>query len=692
MVGLHDSTAHLGLSKKVNSILRHNRVTTIAALIEAIKDGKLIYMTGRRQLEALSLADVARIEVILSHHGFGPLLPTNTYVLELGLSKRAENLLVRAGILTVEQLRHTVMQDVATLYGVGQKTLDEIRSCLESFAAHPRVDIQKSLQSRASSRRDTLVEDWVVVVDRLTEETSRGRLHGNLTIAGDTLKHWLKTDPSVISSRHLGRAVALIGKGLKHTTVADELSALFSGQPSKYIEIFAHRLIPLVSHRLTLQQLGDKWNITRERIRQIMSKVSRQVEYLLQTEPLLYCQSALVIAEQMGEDLRFDDWLHRINERGILGKWDDLTSKRFPDTISPLDLLLTISNPRSPQAFQPRFPLPANLQLVLEEVTLSARQVQLRKTLQFEPDKLRKIRKQVRNGGAISVTQAINELCLSEQDAGLILEMFGLHRIADDWYTILMSAKASTLDRHWSAFHIVLKMMKICEKLDVKEVYRGLHRHCQKFGYDVPPPAILSKVLRTYGFTVENDCVEWSGENASTVSSGEQIILGSLRATGPVVGFFELAQAFKESGKSLPLLSVTLRYSPLFSRIRPGLYKLRGTNVTQGEIQEASERQPETDSNFEIVYEISGDINVILNLGATAIATGVISSPHLDALHGRWQLAARGQAFGNARIENKYMWGLLKALHAVDARLGDRVMLKFDPIKRDVTLSKDHDA
>jgi hypothetical protein len=614
----------------------------------------------------------------------GEVLPKHTPIQTLGLSKRSENLLLRNGIITVEELKKRGVNELRELYGMGTKTLEEITLCLKRISSGSIPAKQTSVQ--APIERHEVVR-WNALMELLHSEINTGRVHEKVWIEGDTISNWLNLDVSTIDNTYLKRVCNVLSDALERKTVADEIEHLVHMIPSKSLEFYAARL---GTEKKTLQELADKQGITRERVRQIVVKVSKTIDKNLSREPYLRLHTVIAIAEDMGDEIAYESWFHKIVRAGLFGTWGNGNSK-FPTGITPIEMFLAICNPNRTKTLVSPFPLPKipkNLALVLGENS-TASTIELISKLSNEVR--RDIAKQVRNAGAVSVAKASQLFGHDFEKTRSILIGLGYQQLDGTWFTMPQNKLINLSGKNWAVLHSTLKILRFCGNLSIKDVQVGLSKHAARFSYDVPPPPILGRVLNMLGFEISEGLVAWPKDNSSTLSGGEQIVMKELELRRGIVSFFELVQAFETNNKSVPLLSVTLRYSPVLVKIRSGFYKLRGSTLTPEVLKNALERQPVTVADCELRFDLSGAICCSLNLGNSALSSGVINTPYLEGLTGNWSVLVNNQNHGSARVRNNQMWALGRAFHALQVQLGERVELRFDTWARTVTLSKSHD-
>ena len=262
------------------------------------------------------------------------------------------------------------------------------------------------------------------------------------------------------------------------------------------LDIFIFRL---GSRKRTLEEAREKRNVTRERIRQLTSRMGRQFTHRLAINPCLRLQTALAVANDMGKTITQLDWARRITKSGLLGEWNFETAKIMPEGVTPLRFLVAICNPDEPSIIAPRYPLPDNLKLVLGRRGVSPVGLELLNGI--APEKVRAMRRQAKNGGAINVNSTARDLSLTSTETRSIFSSLGYQRISDEWYMLPILKNSKKRTTQWAAFHTILKMVHFCGPLTIKDIHNGLRQHASRLGFVAPPPAILEKVALAYGLS-----------------------------------------------------------------------------------------------------------------------------------------------------------------------------------------------
>jgi hypothetical protein len=566
---------------------------------------------------------------------------TDDDIEELGLSRRAYNMLMRAGIRRISQLTAMTAEDLLVIPHLGTKALAEITSKLHSVGLQlnsmPNAvnnlegsDLLKTEHSTLSL--SPLQIHWSQVVGQLSHEINVSLLHPRAVIANRCVGEWVVQKMPEQEAEAIG-ILSTIEKALALKTVADEVAFLFHSTDefsAIKVEVFAKRHGVM---KQTLEELGAAKGVTRERIRQIERRTEQRLAGQLAKYPLVRTQSALLAAEDMGNDLTYRKWLRSIGGSGLLGHWEKANVLPRKLNIAVDEMMLFICDLESPPAAVYSHRIPENLRFAMSHPYSSARTAAAVQNL--PKDTFKTIRRQCRASGAVQVSSLAKSLSFTEQDAALLLRHLGYRRIADDWYTLRLREKDRS-NPQWVTLHITLKIIKYCGPLDIKEIHQGVRKHLSRHGIGSVPIPILEMVLDLYGFEIKDGKTHWPFENSAVASSSEFVILKQFDEIGPVVSHFELAQGIMKANLSIPALSVALRYSPLFSRVGMGFYKLRGKTITLGDVENAKSRQVLTEANAEIAFHLDASIELKVTLGSMTITSGVLYSSQLPNLTGKW--------------------------------------------------------
>jgi hypothetical protein len=108
----------------------------------------------------------------------------------------------------------------------------------------------------------------------------------------------------------------------------------------------------------------------------------------------------------------------------------------------------------------------------------------------------------------------------------------------------------------------------------------------------------------------------------------------------------------------LPAVSATLKRSPIVEKADDGLYKLRGTDVTWQQIEDAKKRQRRFSQDDEVTHGLDAVIKIKFTVNSYAYLTGVVGAYSIKELSGSWSIIHNGKSFGEAKIDEGYLWGL----------------------------------
>jgi hypothetical protein len=84
----------------------------------------------------------------------------------------------------------------------------------------------------------------------------------------------------------------------------------------------------------------------------------------------------------------------------------------------------------------------------------------------------------------------------------------------------------------------------------------------------------------------------------------------------------------------------------------------------------------------------SGVIRVKITITSYAFLTGVVSAYRIKDLSGKWFVICNNQAYGYAKLDEMYLWGLAKAFEALNMQIGERIELAFNTWNRNLNLRR----
>lgn len=628
--------------------------------------------------------------------GYGPCAVPLDPTFAARLGARAFHALERAGVYDLDSASKITVRDLVAIRQIGKNATIRLFRLLKSES--PSLGSLQSAESVENLRQARIAElgvlvdnasperlRWASVQKAMSAELQAGRLHPKVQLAELTIAEWVQANIEQQGDHGLRVVCDKLESQLKYLTIDDELREIASGLGDRRLTILVARY---GQHPQTLQEVAGILGLTRERIRQVEKRAKGEVTGWLARHSPWRLQTALRLAEEMGENVSLPKWEAALVERELIRK----SPLRHEDgktlELNALDFALVLlrANEDSESPIH-AFRIPYNLRTVLDYPGFTMEEIKASKALSKK--ELRAIRRQCCNAGAVSAILLSRKIKMPMAAISKVLCVHGYTPLDEEWLTLLPQQGMPVSSRH-SAFQAnVVKMISICDSLSVDEIRHGLQNHVSRFDLAVPPTRVLRVLLQVYGFTVGNDdrVTITKGKSIKvTLSAGEKTTLSLIRRQGPIVTFQELSEEFSEKGLSQSLLSMILRYSVLFHRVDTGLYTLRGTGVTKEEIEVALARRPAVQQSSTLHYSPDGIITYEVNIGTYGLG-GTIPAGEAARLAGEWK-AVVDRDMGKIKVGDLYIYGLAKAFRKLAVKVGDRVALHFDPRIRQVQIEK----
>jgi Bacterial RNA polymerase, alpha chain C terminal domain len=404
----------------------------------------------------------------------------------LSLSVRPYNALKRSGLATLGDVV-AFLEDYQTtgtksVRNIGPQSIVELQDELARYLRQPKykplIETAFALVSphrRTSPPNKSALARCQELQKTLADEISRKRLHVKAILDDRPVSDWLDLDSASIDEFVLKQIDRSFEQALVNQTVCDELTKLFADISIDRIEIFYDRMGP---KKHTLEEIGKKRRLTRERIRQIAEKVENRISVKLSLDHYVRIQSSLLIAEDMGSGITYSEWVRQITSVGLLGSWDAKTIQYFPERINPAGLMLAICGQQESSTACSSFKIPENLRIAMTSNRSNVSPETIKMISDVSKQTVRSIRKEAKNGGAVHVPSVAKKLNLTLDQTQRVLSEWGYKQITSDWYMLRPRKRAGGFDQTWAVFHTVLKMSKFCGPLEsvaelgVREVER----------------------------------------------------------------------------------------------------------------------------------------------------------------------------------------------------------------------------
>lgn len=636
----------------------------------------------------------------------------------LDLEVSTYHLLRRAGLNTFGDLFKAIKAEtIREIRGIGEKRQNEIFEKIRGFQLTDKEIInqrnkqnseKKFLGDREKyvSRKLSVSEynsDYIEIIStyqRTIEEIFHIQqesihrqlrfdlLHPKAKIHENTLISYLNFNPE-----NMIEFSKIFTKIIGDISITYELDVLLHMLDNRDISILIMRY---GFAKATYQEIGEKHNVTRERVRQILERIKRKVCQVVnnilnndigsQNTYLIRMQSALLYAKDLGEDLSYAGWSNHLLTSGLLGN----VKINSVNEIDFIELFLAVCNLFAQQNLA-LFKLPENLKIGIELNINNKPNVTVKKklTAKSTPKEVKKqIIRHVYFTSAVNSRWLSHEINCSIEQTCDILTSLGFDQIEGDWFVSKNIKTKNTLSNRDTLDHTLRKMSLFCGPMNIQDLCSGIRHAVSRTCYSVPPPNVMKFILEKSGYVSEEDLWYWPGDVDEELNQGEQVIFECLSEKGAVLHHSELAQAFIDSELSFPSLHATLNRSPLFDRFDYALYKLRGAHVSYEDIERANNEGDRVPVNLEIVPQKTGVIKIVGSLGILAIGTGVFYSDNLPNLSGQWECVVDGKDFNKIRVTTNEIKDLLEPMEFLSCEVGDRISLSFNTWNRTVSIER----
>jgi len=685
----------LGLSEQESSELGVFNINTIEELVNCIKygffniselhittitgiekklDSYLTYLArvGNRHLYAAGSGKKLAGLVLVNRARARSTNLNAISIARLGLSATVSKGLSAAGIQNLAQLADYDECNLTSTCGLEISALEEIRWKLNTFLwtvcdicplSEGLVDLatrlcyafqdyipldevplpqhtQRRLQKAVGDRPRTLAQLKQVIEERRAQIIGRERKEGIHA-----------------QSQAMKQAVDSLYKLLVHENIDYEINELVRHLDDRERFILTARFG--VRKLLTLQAIGKHLYVTRERVRQIESRMRSKLARRVARSPLLYSIAGIVLIRHLGEDATVDSWIQRLIDIGFLKEK------------ASADLLVAVSRITD---FAP-FTLPKEFDRMREphipqHILLARRPI------------LDEARRFCRNCGAVRMVSLVNEN-VSETDVEQILCLDGFTEICPGWW-MRKGHKCVAED-------VATKVVTYCGAVSPSNLRQALTRHLSRLQFAAPPSDVLVKVLEHAGdFLLADGFVRLNRRPARrpSLTGPESIFVKTVQSEGPVVSFELLHTKILGAGFSEASLTGALRYSPIIQKVAFGLYTLLESRYNMEDVEQAKSNITRVPANASIRPRSDGVIEFETNIGTWMIYGGVLTCGPAASMQGTWTLIINGITNGVLVVGSGFIRDLSEAVESLGLMPRDRVRIEFNTWTREATITK----
>jgi hypothetical protein len=626
----------------------------------------------------------------------------------LNLSRRIYHALVRGRVLTIGDLRQFFQnKDRIQIRNIGEKSLDEISKALEempnnssllSHAKNESVQLnyhedkweRKTIQSPIevlnlpAAIRGMLKKHGINTVEDLRKTPNSSLLRVNLIGPKQLMEINRLLDEFVDNFGVIvvKEPVAIVEK--KIITWSQVVEDYFRNEKDVYSYILISRFgyIPK-----TLEEIAAELGVTRERVRQIQEAVAiRYLKHIQFSGGMELLNKIENIFSTHADDLSLTGFEIILKREGILDRFSEPITKEHIRKLDLLETLICWLN------------LLSNKRYTLQPIEFSvgifdlvrAGNISIRDRaamLKISSKQRRQIKRKVLFTGGITVKEAVRILSTDERVTTLALESLNFRKLDKEWF----SFKDLDNDKDNSKIPLRLaglKMLTVNPETEIGEFHEGLRRHASRFYPSIAPLHVIKHLLPMLGFEIKNSKVTTQLSTKGILSQSEKSLVATIEKNSGVASFLEIAEEFFLRKLSLPAVSATLKRSPIVEKADDGLYKLRGTDISWQQIEDAKKRQKRFSQDDEVTHGLDGVVRMRFTVNSYAFLTGVVGANSIKELLGSWSVVHDGKSVGEAKIDDVYLWGLSKLFKKLDVKMGERLELALNTWNRTLSVEK----
>ena len=612
----------------------------------------------------------------------------------LGLSTRERLALERRGVRTVRQLRSLSDESLLSIRNIGAVALARIRQLIARPAtewsttrpAHEGLISEKDAELIRSSGVD-LTHIPVSALSLPTRVASRLDKSGIQTLdqllaldIRDFGQIWFVGPGALgVAQNALMEIAEHASSGTWHPEIRPHASETEPGSVNEEIDQLlkvagSQRNVQMYarlhgwdgSGRRTLEEVGNEFGLTRERVRQIANRIEEKVKKRQLETPLLDRAIELVAlripvqADEIERELTQDGLcdpklpLERVVAAG------DLAGRSIPFAVARVG-----SN---------RFVLSEGKANLTQEIRREARRLVQQWGVATVDDVVAAL-----PAGAQTSPELVGGLLSSQPDFRWLHEQRGWF-----WLTSVSHGRNRLLNQ-------IRKVISVASTIRVAELREAVRRNYRMEGV-APPRAVLLELCRqATGYQVEEEIVcakpplDWR-----KVLVGTESLFAEVLEHSGVMARPELEEACLSRGMNRSTFYVYLGNSPILARYARGVYGLVGADIPPGSVEDIKPKSVRNKLLIDYGWTTQGRIWLCYRLSETMIFSGVFHVPSSmrQFVEGEFPLATTdGTSVGTLVIGLTGAWGLGPFFSRRGGEPGDYITLVFNPTSRTATVS-----
>lgn len=483
---------------------------------------------------------------------------------------------------------------------------DDVRDAFDDL-----YDAVERLQNKLEQYR---VQEWVLVA--INEHVAR--MNGPIRPADPEIAAAACTK---LAARSLNRLSDALGNGDSpyFADIGDALS-LFG---ERLARLAAGRLGLHLSHPLTLEEVGQREGVTRERVRQLLVRFERRaVGWRPPLASLAILQAAI---RESGQIVTGFELCGRLPE----------PLRPTPEVLALLPGLLSWGWLQGlvPSRFDNVWIRSSPDAVILEETVLKLRS---------------SARRSINRWGALPLSEY--EDIAGADGPGLAYSLIGggqPTQMLDGWAILLDRQTTVVSDR-------ARRIMAVTRSLSLPRLRRALKRSLRRVAPDSVLIAILSRDLDAVDL-LGNGIVILGGV-ASRLSGAESLARELIEESGGLLSLRELQRGFVQRGMSVGSASIAYSRSVILERMARGVVGLIGTSPEPSRLLEVRKKLKRDSARSLVGYRhVTDGIELIYKLDRSLLSSTLFVIPKRLIDPGKWKLE---QHSGSVVVKGGYITGL----------------------------------
>lgn len=258
---------------------------------------------------------------------------------------------------------------------------------------------------------------------------------------------------------------------------------------------------------------------------------------------------------------------------------------------------------------------------------------------------------------------------------------------ASGWFWLSSVPRNRVLNR-------IEKILSVVDEIEVSELRAGVARHYRMEGFAPPKRVLLELSRQTSWCSVKNNIItaEPRPNWEDILSDIEQFMILILKEHGPILSRAKFEELCLELGMNRTTFYMYLQNSPVIAKYAAGVYGLPGAKVPLGMIESLMPKSKGRRGRVILDYGWSqdGKIWIVYKLSEAMLQTGVAGVPSAIKrfLDDKFNLKASDSLqVGTLVAKGDNIWGLSPFFRRRGGESGDYILIIFNLSTKEATIS-----